>query len=635
MLHVSSVLPPALNAGPTDNPDLTKCWHCHTSVNGTVTSYANGLYHASLQNFRTTPGAPITPLPQPSQCTDCHAQTRPTGIVQPPASELQSMDHDARFATGSISSVSQMECASCHRSPGVTWADGRFHASIGRAVPQDCTTCHYPVMVDVANVDPTSGVTYAMFHQSAQVTFQNCQSCHGTALANSTATPLAITLWYPGAFHSSVAPQPSACNDCHDGFSNPTASTQSSVSHVLAGGGATSSNQRQWMNHASASVVGKDCAVCHAADAAPGVTAWSNSDSFHAAVANVQSCAECHGVWNGGGSIAGTNNNLPAGVTDSTTVSSAASDPPSTGIPEGTLDEITHDDVNVTMHECNFCHAQAGASTVAGIQGSEWAQASFHVSFSAANPLVFNGTTGRCSNCHLNVRPPSGFTVQDHGSFTSDPGTQDCSSCHSWPGTGSASAPNWLGATGVPQFIPVGGFTVPAQPAASPVIQGGIAVLPHPAIDAVTCASCHASDSSRRPATGYDHASALIETNCNACHEAGSDLVGAPWNGATSEALGAGDTRPFTLPSVYAAYNGGSHTVTWPNHFYNSGTKIVDCKECHVIPAGFGTTTTGPAYLNIGSAGRRSTGAWAFPHAQSQMTNPDTCRMCHGNNIPR
>ena len=167
------------------------------------------------------------------------------------------------------------------------------------------------------------------------------------------------------------------------------------------------------------------------------------------------------------------------------------------------------------------------------------------------------------------------------------------------------------------------------------MIQGGIANLPHPTVAAsVSCTSCHASTGGGRPATGYDHASALINTNCSACHEAGSDLVVAPWNGVTSEASGAGDTRPFTLASVYTAYSGGSLTVTWPNHFYNSGTKIVDCKECHVVPAGFGTTTTGPAYLNIGSGGRSSTGAWAFPHAQSQMTYPDTCRMCHGSNIP-
>ena len=112
------------------------------------------------------------------------------------------------------------------------------------------------------------------------------------------------------------------------------------------------------------------------------------------------------------------------------------------------------------------------------------------------------------------------------------------------------------------------------------------------------------------------------------------NLVGTPWNGATAETSGAGDTRPFTLSSVYAAYNGDFLTVTWPNHFYDSGTKIVDCNECHLVPAGYGTTTTGPAYLRIGSGGSSSTGAWTFPHSRSAMTYPDTCRMCHGNNIP-
>jgi hypothetical protein len=478
-------------------------------------------------------------------------------------------------------------------------------------------------MADGAISDASSGMSYTMTHQSAQVGVQNCGVCHLSALANATATPPDGTRWIPGVFHASVAPQPAACNDCHS-VSVPPAPTQSAVSYALPAG-ATGSNERQWMSHGSWWLVGRDCATCHGADAAPGVTAWSNSDSFHAAVPGVTSCADCHGLPEG--------NNLPDGLTDSSLVSSAAGDGTS-GVPAGTRDQMTHADLNALIYDCNFCHTQAGASPAPGVRGREWAQASFHASFGPANPLLIDGSFGRCSNCHMNVKPPPGFTVEDHSALSATPETQDCSSCHSWPGTGTSTEPNWLGATGFPQYIAVGGFTVPAPPAPAPVLEGAVANLPHPIV-AAPCTACHVSEAGGKPAHGYDHASAVGRMNCNACHEAGSNLVGTVWNGARVESLGGGDTRPFTLPSVYAAYSNDSLIVPWPNHFYSSGTRTVDCSECHVVPPLYGATTTGSDYLRIGSGGRSSTGVWAFPHDQSAMTYPDTCRMCHGNNIPQ
>src|SRR5256885_7246006 len=53
-------------------------------------------------------------------------------------------------------------------------------------------------------------------------------------------------------------------------------------------------------------------------------------------------------------------------------------------------------------------------------QGKEWAvQAKFHSNFTSASPLVSNGTTARCSNCHVNVKPLTPpFTALDHSAFT-------------------------------------------------------------------------------------------------------------------------------------------------------------------------------------------------------------------------
>jgi hypothetical protein len=283
----------------------------------------------------------------------------------------------------------------------------------------------------------------------------------------------------------------------------------------------------------------------------------------------------------------------------------------------GTHDQIVHTDVNVSGRDCNFCHAQAGISTAAGVQGQEWAQASFHAKFTSANPLVMNGTTGRCSNCHMNVKPGATFTTFNHATFTATSGTPDCSSCHSWPGTGTAQSPNWLGAAAMPAYISVGGFTIPQPPATAAKLQTGISNLPHPAVAAgVACTTCHATATGGKPAKGYDHLSALINKNCGSCHEAGTNLVTTLWNGATAQSAGAGDSRPYTLASVLAW---GKRNVSYPNHFHP-----VDCNQCHNVPASNGFVTTGPAYA----------AAWKFPHTQSKMTNPSTCVMCHTNGIP-
>jgi hypothetical protein len=621
IVHTSPAIDARISPGTGASPDNTRCWHCHVNNNGTVTAFNGGKFHASLTSFAATPGGAATPIPQPvSRCSDCHAQMLPAGIVENAASDLIPMDHGAVFAAAatiggvSVTQVSQIDCSVCHKSPGGTWADGRFHASIGAATAKDCLTCHYPLMTDAARADPTSGVAYAMKHRSGQVTTQACETCHGGALAKATMTPASAAAWSPGSLHASVAAQPAACIDCH-AVSEPAANgpTKSNVAYALPLGG-TASNTGQWMNHGSIYVAGKECAVCHAADAKSSGSAWSKTVSFHAQIGGVTSCNACHGLSNGGGSTPGTNNNLPVGLTNSTTVTSAAKDA-MTGLGAGTFDQINHADVNVASHDCSFCHTQVGPSTAAAIQGHEWAQAKFHQSFNAANALIANGSTGRCSNCHLNVKPAASFPGQDHSAYTSASGTTDCGSCHSWPGAGGAGSPNWLGASGgVPGTISVGGFTISNPPATNTTTaQKGITGLPHPTVGSQTCAACHLTASGGRNAMGYDHSSAVDNANCNACHEAGSDLVNPVWNRSTSQSSGAGDTRPFSIASLSAKKGGSSCTVTFPNHFYPA-----DCSQCHTEPTGTVTTKTGSAY----------TTAWAFNHNQSKMKG--VCNDCHG-----
>jgi hypothetical protein len=253
------------------------------------------------------------------------------------------------------------------------------------------------------------------------------------------------------------------------------------------------------------------------------------------------------------------------------------------------------------------------------VQGREWTKATFHPSFGPSGALVSNGTTARCSNCHLNLKPGSGYTPQDHSPFTAT-SAQDCSSCHSWPGTGTASAANWLGAGAEPQYILVGGFTIPSPPAATAgTTQAGIANLPHPSTAGVACTDCHTSSSGGKPAIGYDHASALINDNCASCHEAGTSLVQSTWNGATAQASGAGSSRPFTLtelsPSICNTTISDSTTNVLQYHYFG-----FECSLCHTAPGGIATATTGSAY----------TAAWKGHHPpKTGSTSSQPCAVCH------
>ncbi|TMB12148.1 MAG: hypothetical protein E6J65_26220, partial [Deltaproteobacteria bacterium] len=486
MLHsTASGTPPAgmpsqVYPGPAASPDGTKCWHCHPSSNGTVTSFLEGRFHSSLSNYSATPGGAVTPLPQPStSCTDCHGQMRPAGIVEKSGSDLQAMDHSAAFTSGTT--VAQMNCASCHQQPGNTWTDGVFHALIGSATPSDCVVCHYPLMADAAKADVASGTRFAMKHASTQLAIQKCDTCHATALSMAKTTPVAASLWQGGALHAKVPAQPTLCLDCHS-LSLPASATQSGVSYRFATGG-TSSNASQWMSHSAPALAGKDCAVCHLADAKASGAVWSKLASFHAAMPGVASCSVCHGLGNGS-TTPGTNNNLPSGLTNSSTLTTASSNP-TTGVPAGTHDQINHADLNVIGRDCNACHTQLGPSNTPGIQGAEWAQASFHAKFTG--PLIMNGTTGRCSNCHMNVKPGANYTAEDHSPFTNASGSQDCSSCHAWPGTGSAAAPNWLGAAGAPTMVTLTGWSSGTS------ITSNTVTFAHPSPSHYTsCAQCHA-----------------------------------------------------------------------------------------------------------------------------------------------
>jgi hypothetical protein len=610
MWHTSPQIPAAIAPGPAGAPDQTTCWHCHTSTSlpdggHVVTQFINGQFHPALSDAGFS---------QPSSgCKGCHSGMIPAAIVEKGGSDLQAMDHGAPVGGSPV--VPALDCSTCHKNPGVSWSDGSFHAKIS-GTPNDCVGCHWPLMADAARADVTNAALYKMTHRSAQLKVEGCDTCHTSALMQATGTT--ASLFATGAYHANVGTQPALCNDCHTVSLPPSsAPTQSSTSYTLSMG-ATATNQGQWMNHSAAVVAGKDCAVCHLADAKASGAAWSTSTKLHVSGITPTTCQNCHGLTNGGGSTVGTKNNMPAGLFSSMTVTTADS---TTGV-SGQHDQIDHADVNVTSHDCNFCHLQAGVT---------WSGAAFHANFTGGNALVMNGTTGRCSNCHLNVKPTAVFTAQDHSMFTDTSGSQDCSSCHGFPGLNGQ--PNWLGAAGAPTYITVGGFTIGVPPAAAGTTQAGINNLQHPSTSGLQCTSCHTSASGGKGAIGYDHVLAP-STGCSACHEAGSNLVGTAWQlnapgavstpascskGNGSIADRAGDTRAVGVTSIACGDSARNKTAQCGsqncslNHFYPT-----DCSVCHAKPLGLVKTSTGTTF----SAG------WKFKHPSTGTQVPACCQ-CH------
>ena len=250
MVHTAAAIPPEMRPGPAGAPDYGKCWHCHLNKRGSVTMFERGSFHLSLTGYVVTPDAPGTPLPQPTQgCQECHAATQPVGIVT--RSTLQPMKHDILFASPTIvagvaaAGVKDLDCSTCHRDSMGIFADGTFHSNTAAATPQDCVSCHYVTMADGPTADVQSGTAFRMRHTSTQLTFQNCTSCHLSALANKANLTVAAESWKPGYYHAVLSAQPTACNDCHS-VSVPTAAS-AGFDHTAVTGGQSS----------------RDCSDCH------------------------------------------------------------------------------------------------------------------------------------------------------------------------------------------------------------------------------------------------------------------------------------------------------------------------------------------------------------------------------------
>ena len=394
-----------------------------------------------------------------------------------------------------------------------------------------------------------------------------------------------------------------------------------------------------------------NCAQCH--DAGNQFAALPVAGFTHPSMGG-SDCSSCHSLP-APGSTTGWRNAAGAPATIAVGGFAISRPPATTAATQSGITGLPHPSVGAGM-SCTTCHAtSAGGKQAIGYDhASPLISSSCTACHEAGSDLVgtrWNGAATAASGAG-DTRP---FTLTSivatsagHSRTIANPNhfySVDCAECHVVPtgvgatATGAAFTAAWqfphdttqmtnpstcsqchAGGITTPQYISVGGFAIPQPPASAPTTQSGVPNLPHPTVGSgVPCTTCHATSSGGRHAIGYDHASAVSSSSCAACHEAGSDLVGTPWNGAPTTASGAGDSRPFTLASVVASFHGNSRSIPYPNHFFP-----VDCHECHGAPSGISVVTTETPY----------TTAWRFPHTTSMISRPSTCVMCHTHGIP-
>jgi hypothetical protein len=98
---------------------------------------------------------------------------------------------------------------------------------------------------------------------------------------------------------------------------------------------------------------------------------------------------------------------------------------------------MRHASAQVRFHTCTTCHPSALANMAnPTLAAASWQPGQYHA-VQAVPPTA-------CNDCHAVSLPATG--AFDHSALASGADTRDCSDCHAFPGTGTPTTPNWLGA---------------------------------------------------------------------------------------------------------------------------------------------------------------------------------------------
>jgi len=379
-------------------------------------------------------------------CIACHVSQRPDllpGATAATAAAQFGFDH-APYAA--------LDCMGCHAAtvaadsyvnyfnpatstlPGGDWKGGQSYPGSsprgfpGERIELQTTTLNFSGTNDlvISSTVDWEQVRDFMIHTSTAIppevrpgsadapNYGRCWHCHYN-------TGGVVTKYSMGKFHTSLAqfagtpnapltplPQPTqGCNECH-------AATQPT--------GIAGKSSLQPMQHAiafafPATVAGVpangvkdlDCSTCHLDP-----TGVFTDGIFHSntAAATLRDCVSCHYV--------------------------TMADGPMADVQSGTTYRMRHTSAQLTFQTCTTCHPSALANAANPTPAAEsWKPGHYHA--------VLPVQPTACNDCHAVSAPAATFSAFDHSAFTGTAGSRDCSDCHTFPGTGSTTTPNWLG----------------------------------------------------------------------------------------------------------------------------------------------------------------------------------------------
>lgn len=573
------------------------CVSCHRNVG---VSWSDGFFSHS---------------PEPANCSDCHAGTRPTGPVGTPP-----FDH-AIAGTG--------DCKSCHLVLSATqtdWSGGSFSHS---PAPTSCIDCHL-------GIRPVGLVGTPVFDHAKGGT-GDCVSCHLPKSATQTD-------WSGGSF--SHSPVPASCSDCHAGNRPAGLVGTPAFDHAISGLGdckschaPQSATQADWSGGSFSHVPAPTtCIGCHLAQRPVAVT----SSGFDHSKNGTGDCVDCHqdpGVtWTGASGF--DHSTIPPETRcDSCHAPqrpAAAIDVPWPGHPADP-NQFLHSVVAAT--DCKACHLDPGVAWAPGVYSH------------SPNP-------GQCAICHLNQRPvgPAGSPLFDHALG----GSGDCVACHA---VGSATKTDWTGGN----FIHTNDITACATCHAYQRPTGLVGTPPfdHSIAGTGDCKSCHAMKSATQTDwTGGSFSHVPKPTTCSGCHIGQKPAAAVRGTAVSTDgktyqndflhSLVAGDcVSCHIVKSVTQTdWTGGSyshnpvpgscstcHAITKPaagvSAFDHSQPGLSDCKSCHAFAGQkwTGASAIPSVVVLTPPTGKSSWGNITAPHPVIDSAKTGiTCASCHGAN---
>lgn len=440
---------------------MSSCTTCHSDTS----SYVGGKLHSSLS---------ANSLSQPTNCSSCHNSNynlsiptlaASTSSFIGPASGANTTTNPSRFNHASTQGLG--DCTSCHQQSSWStpvWNKGFFHKTT--SVPTTCSECHTPTR--------PSGLVGSSNMDHATQGMGECIGCHTstkTALSTKTANSLNTSTQLKYSDWAGAVKTPTGVV----GSETLNISSIKLISNAGAVTGKSSVTSQPLVLQFDHSAYQTSCSSCHtSASVFTGGTFHKNQTS------QPTNCLSCHFTP------------LPGFIL---------------GYSSGK--SLDHGHSTVNNKNCSSCHTAPTAS----LSSLVFKDGLYHTKLSS------QPTT--CKECHSpKVLDQPQWASMNHATI----GSQDCKSCHNFPGTGvlgsSTNPPNWKGAAG----------GAPANISMSPPTgtSWGALNISHPAmvLSGINCSSCHGSASYSSRIVGYDHQNPPNGAKCVYCHYSGQNVVG-------------------------------------------------------------------------------------------------------------